>query len=143
MYNKNLFYFLSFTWGVPMTLIGCIAAIILIIMGYRPKKWGYCYYFEIGKGWGGINLGIFFITSNNPTEHTKSHEHGHGLQNCFFGPFMPFIVCIPSAIRYWYRKIRNQIGNPCKTNYDDIWFEFDASKRGEKFIAWYNTIQND
>ena len=113
--NKCLFYLLSFTWGLPMTLIGCIVAVVLLVTGHRPKKWGYCYCFEIGKGWGGLELGPFFLTNQNPTEHTKNHEHGHAFQNCKFGFIMPFIVSIPSAIRYWYRIFKEKAGTPCTT----------------------------
>ena len=141
--NKFLFYLLSFTWGLPMTLIGCIVALVLLIAGYKPKKWGYCYYFEIGENWGGVELGMFFLTDKNPLDYTKTHEHGHAIQNCWFGPLMPFIVCIPSATRYWYREIRKKIGKPCTTAYIDIWFEKQADQLGEQFITWYNTQQND
>jgi hypothetical protein len=70
--SKSLFYFLSFTWGLPMTLIGYIVATVLRAIGYKPKKWGYCYYFEIGKYWGGVNFGPIFLTSKNSSTHTKT-----------------------------------------------------------------------
>lgn len=136
--NKFWFYFLSFTWGLTTTLIGCIVAVVMIITDHEPQKWGYCYYFEVGKGWGGLNLGPFFLVGENASEHTKSHECGHAIQNCWFGPFMILIVSIPSVIRYWYRKIRNMIGYPCHTKYDDVWFEKSASNLGSNL-----TIQND
>jgi hypothetical protein len=122
-----------------MTIIGCLVGAFMLAIGNKPKKWGYCYYFEIGKGWGGLELGPVFLTSKNPTSHIRNHELGHGMQNCYFGIGMPFIVCIPSAIRYWYRSIRQFIGAPCKTKYDDIWFEGDATKLGTEFMEWYNT----
>lgn len=102
--NKFLFYLLSFTWGLPMTLIGLIVALVLLITGHKPKKYGYCLHFEVGDCWGGLNLGIVFLTDKTPSTHTKNHEHGHGLQNCYFGPLTPFIVVIPSAYRYWLRE---------------------------------------
>lgn len=135
--NKFLFYLISFTWGLPMTLVGCIVSIVLLATGHKPKKWGYCYYFEVGNGWGGLELGPIFLTSKNPSSHTKSHEHGHALHNCYFGPLMPFVVSLPSAVRYWYRRIRLAIGKPCKTRYDDVWFEGTASALGKEFIKWY------
>lgn len=135
--NKFLFYFLSFTWGLPMTLIGCIVAVVLRVAGYKPKGWGHCYYFEIGKGWGGLELGVFFLASKNPSERTLNHEHGHAFHNCWFGPLMPFVVCIPSVTRYWYRKIRKKAGRPCKTKYDSVWFEGSATNVGTKFINSY------
>ena len=106
--NKFLFYFLSITWGCIMTVIGTIVALALIIANHKPKKWGYCWYFEVGKGnWGGMELGPFFLCNKNPSERIKNHESGHAHQNCILGPLMPFLVCIPSAIRYWLRKFPN------------------------------------
>ena len=67
--NKCLFYLLSFTWGLPLTLVGCVVAIVLLITGHKPKKWGYCYYFEIGKNWGGLELGPFFLVNKDASNH--------------------------------------------------------------------------
>jgi hypothetical protein len=117
-----------------------VVLLVLMAAGKRPKRFGYCYHVEIGKGWGGLELGVVFLTSANPSFHTKCHEHGHALQNCYFGPLMPFIVCIPSAARYWYREIRRRIGKPCKTDYDSIWFEGQATEWGFDLI-YTNTIR--
>ena len=106
--SKPLFYILSVTWGCIMTTIGALVSLILLILGYKPKKWNYCYYFEVGENWGGIELGMFFVTDKSSGIRIKNHEHGHGIQNCYLGVFMPFIVCIPSAIRYWLRKFNTQ-----------------------------------
>ena len=143
-YNKFLFYFLSFTWGLPMTLIGCLVAVVLLVLGYKPKKWGWCWYFEVGENWGGVELGIFFLTNKNPSVNIKNHEHGHGLQNCVFGFLMPFIVCIPSAVRYWYREYLVLSGRKKSyelPDYDSVWFERDASTLGTEFIVWHNTTK--
>lgn len=133
--NKFLFYLLSFTWGLPMTLVGCIVALALLITGHKPKKYGYCWYFEVGNNWGGLELGITFLTDKTPSEHTKIHEMGHGLQNCYWGLLMPFVICIPSAIRYWYRELKYyRKGKTPPTKYSDIWFEHQADILGENFI---------
>lgn len=136
--NKIVFYLLSCTWGIIMTLIGSITALVLLILGNKPKRHGYCWYFEIGEGWGGINLGIFFVVSKGAGSHTKNHEHGHGFQNAVLGPLFPFIVAIPSVVRYWYREFkyhRNGLIPP--TDYDDIWFERQATKLGNEFMATF------
>ena len=133
--KKPLFYILSFTWGLPLTLVGLIVAAVLLICGYKPKKHGYCFYFEVGDNWSGLELGVIFLTRKNPSTHLKNHELGHGIQNCYYGLFMPFIVCIPSAIRYWYRKIRyERKGLEPPTRYSDIWFEGQADKWGNKLF---------
>lgn len=133
--NKFWFYFLSFTWGILLTLIGCIVSIVLIISGKKPKKYGYCWYFELGHHWGGLELGPCFLKQQGEdTEYLSIHEFGHGVQNCIYGPLMPFIVCIPSVIRYWYRHFRDSMGIGNETGYYSIWFEKQANKFGEKNI---------
>lgn len=130
--NRFTFYLLSFTWGLPLTIVGCVVALFLMMTGHKPKRWGYCWYFEIGENWGGLELGVVFLTQKHPTKHLKDHELGHGIQNCYYGFFMPFIVCIPSAMRYWYReyitRIKPEIILP---PYDSIWFEGQATRLGK------------
>lgn len=129
--NSTLFYLISFTWGLPMTLIGCIVAMALKAMGYKPKRYGYCWHFEVGENWGGINLGVVFITSKNPSTHTKNHEHGHALQNCYWGFMFPFVIGIPSLVRCWYFMLTPNKKHP---PYDSIWFEGQATEWGDRFM---------
>lgn len=135
--NKKLYYTLNFTWGLPLTLIGLIVGLALKTIGYEHKKWMYGYYFEIGKGWGGLNLGVVFLCSKNSSQSLKNHEFGHSLQNCLFGVFTMFLIHIPSFVRYWYREIRTMRGLENKASYDDIWFEGQATKWGSKFYEQY------
>ena len=137
--NKRTFYILSFTWGLPLTLIGLIVAAVLLCKGKKPKKWGACYYFEVdNKFMSGFNLGIIFLTGKNPSAHTRNHEHGHAIQNCYLGVFTPFVVHIPSAIRYWYRVIKTKLGYKFTTSYYSIWFERTASELGNKYAPMWN-----
>ncbi len=135
--KRVLFWIISLSWGFIMTFIGGITAFILIILGNRPKKFHCLIYFEIGQGWGGINLGAFFITSKDVDISTKKHEAGHALQNVILGIFMPFIIAIPSVIRYWYREYLlrvKKIQYSSLKPYDSIWFEGWATKLGEKYF---------
>lgn len=133
--KKWQFYLLSFTWGLPLTLIGCLVALVLVSAGYKPKRFGWCWYFEIGECWGGLELGVFFLKSKCSGYYIMCHEHGHALQNTLFGVFMPFVVCIPSAVRYWYREIVKKV-DPRKAlpEYDSVWFEGQATRLGETFM---------
>ena len=106
--KKWMFYLLSFTWGIAMTTIGCLASLVLLIAGRKPKRNQYGWYFEIGTGWGGCELGCMCIVNKNPSQHTLNHEFGHAIQNCYFGPFMIFIS-LASAARYWYREYLTRI----------------------------------
>lgn len=130
--NKTLYWILSLTWGCIMTLIGLIVSLVLICCGFKPKRFGYTFYFEVGENWGGLELGAIFIVNKNPSLHIKCHEHGHGLQNCIFGPLEVFIG-IASAARYHWRNFIKK-HNPQKVlpPYDSIWFEGQATELGTK-----------
>lgn len=143
--NKSTFYFLSFTWGIIMTFIGCVVASVLRALGYKPQKWGYCYYFEVGENWGGLELGPIFLVCKNAGDHVKNHELGHGHQNCILGPLMPFVVSIPSAVRYWHREWLVRSGQKKHSelpDYDAVWYEGSATKIGTEFMNWYNEKNN-
>lgn len=130
-----MFWLLSLTWGALMTLCGGVVALALLVTGHKPKRFHYLIYFEVGSGWGGFELGAFFVVNKTPSLHILQHESGHGLQNIMLGVFMPFIVSIPSCIRYWWReyKIRKGLGNTLPP-YDRIWFEGWATRLGEKYF---------
>lgn len=102
--SYTLFWLLQCTWGFIMTFIGACAALGLIITGHKPKHLGPMVYFEVGENWGGVELGGFFLCDKSSGLDTKYHECGHGLQNLIWGPLMPFLICIPSATRYWLRE---------------------------------------
>ena len=132
-----LFWILSLTWGLPMTLFGAVIALALLVMGYKPKRFYHFIYFEVGEDWGGMEAGVFFFVNKNPSVHIKQHEAGHGLQNIVFGWLTPFIVSIPSAIRYWYREYlvrRKGYKYEMLPDYDAIWFEGQATRLGEKYF---------
>lgn len=127
--NKVIFWLLSLTWGLPMTLVGAAAALFLYWKAYIPTRIGPCWVFTVGSGWGGISLGPVIILSKTSKIRTIYHEIGHTLQNCLYGFLFPFVVGIPSVIRYWYRELKTPT-----TNYDDIWFEGQATRWGIKFM---------
>jgi len=99
-----LFWLLSCTWGIIMTIIGLLTALGLLISGKKPHKFGYGFYFIVEGDWGGVNLGPVFIVSGN-TLSLKKHESGHGIQNIIYGPFFPLLVGIPSMARYQFREV--------------------------------------
>ena len=131
--SRKKFYLLSWTWGLPLNLLGGLVALCLLLLGYSPKRWDYCYYFEIGHNWGGTELGMFFLTQKGSHPLIKCHEQGHGIQNCYWGFLMPFVVSIPSAIRYWYRMIISWLDKERYRKlapYDKAWFEGQATRLG-------------
>lgn len=133
--NPVLFWTLSCTWGILTTTMGALLSLFLLITGHKPKKFGWCVFFEAGEHWGGCSFGPFFLTQHGASDSLKSHEHGHSLQNCVFGPFMMLLVNLPSSVRYQARNLSRRI-RPQKElpDYDAIWFEGQATKIGERFL---------
>ena len=131
--KKTLFLLLSITWGLPLTFCGLVVALFLMATGHSPRRWGDCWYFIVGKRyWGGLNLGPIFLTDKMDHEHTKCHEHGHGIQNCFMGPLiLPFVLA--SAARYHDRERRVKRGEVLPP-YDAWWFEGQATKLGIRYV---------
>ena len=136
MLSKKTYVALSCTWGIIMTLIGSIAYVVLVVAGKKPIKNKYGVAFMIGSGWGGLDIGPVAIVNENPTERILNHEFGHSIQNCYFGPLFPFLIAIPSVIRYWYREYLVRSGKKKSWElppYDSIWFEGDATRIGSEY----------
>ena len=90
--KRYVYYILSYTWGLPLTFIGLFLGAVLLVLGYKPKRWLYGHYFEVGEDWGGFNAGPIFFCCRNNMKSLKNHEFGHSLQNCVFGIFTIFII---------------------------------------------------
>ena len=132
--NKWLYYLLQFTWGFVINFFGALTAAALILCGHKPEKHGYNWYFRITKG-SGFSMGIFVIAPKEPTEHLIRHEHGHSIQNIYMGPFVLTMVYLPSVTRFWWREYQMYKGLPLTTNYDDAWFEGQASATGDLLFS--------
>ena len=129
------FWVASCTWGLLITAAGALVALALLVTGHKPHRFHYLVYFEVGSGWGGFNLGGFFVVGRDTSLSTKRHESGHGLQNIMLGVFMPVLVSIPSAIRYWWRVYQTRRGHGASlTPYDSIWCEGWATSLGDKYF---------
>lgn len=134
--SKTWYYIISLTWGLPITLIGLAAAAILLVFGCTPYENSYGWYFQVGRNWGGVNLGIVSIVNKTPSEHTLQHEFGHSIQNCIFGIFFIPFVAIPSMIRYWYRiylTCIKKISYSELPDYDYAWYEGMATMFGKRY----------
>ena len=130
--SRKAFWTLSFTWGLPMTLIGMAIASILITLGYKPQTNCYGWVFEIGERWGGISFGPFSMVQRGASQYIKDHEFGHAIQNCYLGILFPFVVAIPSGLRYQYHTYKERKDpNVVLPDYYSIWFEKTASEAGQ------------
>ena len=138
--NKPLYYILNLTWGLPLTLIGIIVSLFLLLIGEKPKRYGGCWYFSIGRtNWGGFEMGLFFLSDKSESSYIKNHEYGHSIQNMMWGPLMLLVITIPATIRYWVRHFRSKKGkiNP---PYDSLWCEGQATRWGKETINQWNKI---
>ena len=131
--KRVIFYILSFTWGIIMSFIGLI--VMIIPFGHYHTYHGRLYK-TVSKGWGGVSLGCFFLCGEDcQYEELMCHECGHGLQNIIWGPLFPFVIAIPSAIRYWYYEIQTKKGKTFSDDwYDSAWFEGQATRWGIEYI---------
>ena len=149
-----MFWVVSLTWGIIMTSIGLIATGSLNLVKLIAKLFkkdlkikthinGCSLITEVGGNWGGVELGAVALCGNysksSPSwfDHTRKHEFGHAVQHLIFGPLFIFVVAIPSATRYWYKRIMESKGKYFEYDwYDSIWFEGGATRWGTKVVEW-------
>lgn len=130
---KNLkawqFYLLSFTWGLPMSLLGCLVCGVLMCFGKRPKRYGHAFYIPIGGGgWGGLELGWFFLVDKYESEFIKNHELGHAYQSaCILGWAYPIFWLI-AIVRYWVHRFGVHL------EYHKWWLERQANDIGSELM---------
>ena len=125
--TKSKFYKLSFTWGIILSFLGVLVCGALMLAGYKPKKYDNCYYIAVGKNWGGLEFGWFFLTDTNESTFIKNHELGHGYQNIKYGP-LTFILWIIAAARYQLKHLG------VKIDYYKWWYEAEANTIGNKIM---------
>lgn len=131
--SKKSYYTLSFTWGLPLTILGLLAGVVLIILGYQPKRFGWAWCFEVGRHYDGFSLGFIFFCGKYASNVTKAHEYGHSFQNCKFGLTMP-ILTLCSIVRYWYYTVMGDWLGRDLPQYNSWWFEKQATEIGTKYI---------
>lgn len=134
MRHPFLAQFLGITWGILGTIMGALMTLVIALLPIKKKSGNFngFPYIIFGDNWGGFNAVFTLFIADNMGEswtlHTKQHESGHAFQNSIFGPFTPFLITIPSIIRYWVQRLSKK-GKP----YDAIWFEGSATDLGEEF----------
>lgn len=142
--HTSLYYFLQFTWGIIMNIIGGGMALFMLITGHKPHKYGPAIYFRCHHMDGfGFSLGIFFVIGKT-TDAVKEHEFGHTIQNIMFGPIAPFIVYIPSFVRYQYFNFKYwKKGLYAPIDYNSIWFEKQATILGNEYICLHQIMKGN
>lgn len=112
--KKFLYYFLQWTWGLPVNIISGVIFLICKAMGKKQEKFYNAYITYLDWNQGGLSLGQFiFMKNNHPnkdwTYNTRIHEYGHTFQAIILGPLYWLVIGLPSAIwcncfEKWRRK---------------------------------------
>ena len=137
---STMFWLVSLTWGILLTIPGLIMGCIAILLGGKPHRNGCTFIVEIGRNWGGFSLGPVALCCESSLDdvawytHTRAHEFGHSIEHLILGPLHLFLVIIPSAIRYWCLR---KFGY--RHSYDYAIFEYTASKWG---YYWMKKLDN-
>lgn len=141
-----LMWLLHLTWGVLDSIVGFFIFLFFCFRYGFKLQIGYvahCIVVEvphkvIDNGWG-LSGGIFIFSNTNSIwnrGYLLHHEWGHCIpQTLACGPLHPFIVTIPSVIRFWWRDHQSRKGVELPP-YDSVWFEGTATQWGtDWFIA--------
>lgn len=139
-----LYWAVQLTWGALMTIPGLlITAFCIVFLNGTPHKNGCSYIVEVGGNWGGLELGAVALCGNywgaGYFDEICAHEFGHSLfpQHMLMGPLFPFLIGIPSACRYWHKRIAEKKGKQFPHDwYYRFWAERNASENGRKFKKW-------
>ena len=119
------FWALSCTWGIIMTLLGAIGALVFLAMGHRPVRVGYSYMFAFGSGWGSGSFRplIFSSRGKSPPRRLPPPQAGGRISHFMSLALFPFVVAIPSLI--------SAAADPA--GHRGRWFELQATALGHKY----------
>lgn len=136
------FYLLSFTWGLPWTLIGLVVFGISWVYFHEQMEIrlidGRIAVTFTESRFGGVSLGIVYFVDSSDSFRLHTHELGHTIQSMYWGPLFIFVIAIPSFARYHYRRwFRHNKPSKFRTfpPYDSVWFEGQATSLGEKYFT--------
>ena len=133
--KKFLYYLIQWTWGLPMSLIGLFVFLICKICHCRHYWYRNAICIVLPNNFDGLELGMFFIRGKWSTG-VCVHEYGHSIQNLWWGPLFLFVIFLPSACWYWYRRLYMKLRFPHTRKplppYDTPWFERQATELGRK-----------
>lgn len=132
-FSRFLFYFVQFTWGLSVNLIGGIVFLILL-KKYRHERFKNAFVTYVPGNWGGVSLGLFIFMADKKgegwTQNTKIHEYGHTIQCLFLGPFYWIIIALPSVV--WCNLFRSY-REKNKASYYKLYCESWANSLG---VSW-------
>lgn len=135
--TKVIFYFIQWTWGLPVNLLGGILFLIFKLRGCEHERFYESFIVHVPWNQGGLSLGQFvFMKANHEnkdwTYNTRIHEYGHTWQCLLLGPLYYPIIGIPSAVwNQFFRNYRKKNNVSYYVFYPEKW----ANVWGEKFTG--------
>lgn len=128
----KLFWLLSLTWGLIMTLIGFLFYLInlLTLSTINVKMFKSRIVVRSKIMQGGVSMGLFVFLDTRANDSVLYHEMGHSVQNIVWGVLFLPVIGIPSFVRaaLWNKFLSKRKG----ANYYSIWFERQATEFGER-----------
>lgn len=134
MFDKWPFHSVAFSWGLPITLFGCILALLPLLCGYKPKTFGYCIAFDGLPINGSYGVGIFIFAGKNTSIYDKRFAFGQCIQQAIFGIFFISVIAIPKLFRYLTTKAMKTIPYTRTAMFDNIWYDGQAYQLGSYHI---------
>ena len=129
---RALFYFIQFTWGLTVNLVGLLAFLCCRIR-FSGIRFRNSIVTCLPGNHGGLSLGIFiFLSVPNVSENSGlcAHEYGHTVQCLFLGPLYWPVIALPSVIwRCFFSGYRKKHHIP----YDSLYCERWATAWGKKW----------
>lgn len=155
MLQAAIYWTIHIVWAFPSFLFGLLVAIVLLLSWHRPYVFGFAVYFRVRFAHGsGCEFGPFFVLSEDCSDdlRMKCHEHGHGIQALWWGPIMLLVIGLPSLIRFHWRDHKEKSMKKKRAllkitaeqydawlstypDYDDIWFEHQATELGLRYFS--------
>lgn len=105
MNKKFWYYFLHWTWALPINIVGAIIFGVCKLFKCPSHKYRNGFYVEVPWAFGGLEAGMFFVIGKG-CESCIPHEYGHSIQMLWWGMLFAPIIGGPSCARYWLREFK-------------------------------------
>ncbi len=144
--KRSLFYFIQFTWGLPVNFFSGIVYLFFKIKRFRQERFynAFITYVPTVKHKGAMAAGIFIYISSANSDVSNTgleiliHEYGHVLQTLILGPLYWIVIGLPSIV--WARFFENYRDRR-EVSYYSLYCEAWANRLGKNNVG--KTAAND
>lgn len=128
--STESFYLFAFTWGLPITLLGCLCSLAAMACGKKPYKYGHCIFFNVFKSNRTYSLGIFVFAGEDAGLYSKRYANGRCIQQAIFSVFSISVITIPQIFRWILLKTKRATHYTKTAMFDNIWYNGQAYQIG-------------